>query len=129
MKSRFGAVFLAAAFIIICGQFITTNANLDNSAASIIALNVDATEAPRKLFHTRMSMPATPGPMTLVYPKWIPGEHGPTGPIINLAGLKITAGGKTISWRRDDVDMYAVHLEVPSAGQEISVAFGFILAS
>src|SRR5436190_17610106 len=122
MKSRFGAVFLAAAFIIICGQFITTKANLNNSAASIITLNVDATEAPRKLFHARMTMPALPGPMTLVYPKWIPGEHGPTGPIINLSGLKITTGGKTIIWRRDDVDMYAFHFEVPAAAKEIQVA-------
>src|SRR5438045_9578775 len=72
-----------------------------------ITLSVDATEAPRKLFHARMTMPVSPGPMTLVYPKWVPGEHGPTGPIINLAGLRITGGGKSIQWRRDDVEMYA----------------------
>src|SRR5207253_6136534 len=91
-----------------------------------ITLSVDATEAPRKLFHARMAMAASPGPMTLVYPKWIPGEHGPTGPIVNLAGLKIMAGGKTILWRRDDVDMYAFHFEVPAGSKEIEVSLDFL---
>ncbi len=55
---------------------------------------MDATEAPRKIFHARMTIPAKPGTLTLYYPKWIPGEHGPTGPIQDLAGLKFTANGK-----------------------------------
>src|SRR5205814_3746405 len=91
-----------------------------------ITLSVDATEAPRKLFHARMTMPVSPGPMTLVYPEWIPGEHGPTGPIINLAGLKITGSGKIIPWRRDDVEMYAFHFEVPAGVREIEVALDFL---
>ena len=97
-----------------------------NIASGPITLSVDATEAPRKLFHARMTMPVSPGPMTLVYPKWIPGEHGPTGPIINLAGLRITAGGKTILWRRDDAEMYAFHFEVPAGMREIEVALDFL---
>src|SRR6266545_4704554 len=60
--------------------------------APTITLAVDATEAPRKIFHARMTIPATPGAMKLLYPKWIPGEHGPTGPVVDTAGLKITAG-------------------------------------
>ena len=95
-------------------------------AAGPIMLNVDATEAPRKLFHAHMTIPVNPGPLTLVYPKWIPGEHGPTGPIINLAGLKFTAGGKTIPWRRDDVEMYAFHLEVPAGVKELEALLDFL---
>jgi predicted metalloprotease with PDZ domain len=67
--------------------------------------------------------------LTLVYPQWIPGEHGPTGPIVNLAGLKFTAGGKTIPWRRDEVDMYAFHLEVPTGASQLEVALDFLSPS
>jgi predicted metalloprotease with PDZ domain len=87
---------------------------------------VDATDAARRLFHVQMSMPAKPGAMTLLYPEWIPGEHGPTGPIANLVGLKIQAGGKTVAWKRDSDNMYAFHLEVPPGAATIEVAFDFI---
>ena len=71
-------------------------------------------------------MPAKPGPMTLLYPEWIPGEHGPTGPIANLVGLKIQAGGKTIPWKRDSDNMFAFHLDVPAGATTLDVAFDFI---
>ena len=114
-------LFLLAFAAVVCFQarLVVVRAN---AATGPITLSVDATEAPRKLFHARITMPVVPGPMTLVYPKWIPGEHGPTGPIINLAGVKITAGGKTVPWRRDDVEMYAFHFEVPAGAREIEVA-------
>jgi len=65
--------------------------------------------------------------LTLVYPKWIPGEHAPTGPIDNLAGVVITtAGGERIKWERDKVDMYAVHLTVPANCTELSIALDFL---
>ena len=51
-------------------------------AQTPMRLRVDATDAPRRLFHVQMTMPAKPGPLTLLYPEWIPGEHGPTGPIV-----------------------------------------------
>ena len=97
-----------------------------NVAPGPITLSVDATEAPRKLFHAHMTIPVMPGALTLVYPKWIPGEHGPTGPIINLAGLKFTANGKTIPWRRDDVEMYAFHLDVPAGAKELDASLEFL---
>src|SRR5438477_16470 len=119
-------LFLLAVVTVLLFQSATIKANV---APGPITLSVDATEAPRKIFHARMTMAVSPGPLTLVYPKWIPGEHGPTGPIINLAGLKLTAGGKTIPWRRDDVDMYAFHLEVPAGAREIEVALDFLSPS
>ena len=57
--------------------------------------------------------------MTLYYPKWIPGTHGPSGPIADLAGLKIQAGGKAVAWKRDDIDMYAFHCTVPESAAAI----------
>src|SRR5271166_4291518 len=78
-----------------------------------IRLQVDATDAPQRLLHARMTIPVKAGPVTLLYPKWIPGEHMPTGPITDLVGLKIEGGGQTIPWRRDDVNMFAFHATVP----------------
>ncbi len=95
-------------------------------AAGPIRLEVDASEAPRKLFHARLWIPATPGPLTLLYPKWLPGEHGPTGPIADVAGLRITAGGRAIAWTRDPVEMYAFVCEVPGGASEIEVSLDLL---
>ena len=91
-----------------------------------VKLQVDATDAPRRLFHVQMSMAVKPGPMTLLYPEWIPGEHGPTGPIANFVGLRIQGGGRTIPWKRDDVNMFAFHIDVPAGVANLEVAFDFI---
>ncbi|MCI0638254.1 MAG: hypothetical protein L0Y72_21130 [Gemmataceae bacterium] len=93
---------------------------------SPIILRLDATEAPRRFLRAAMVIPAQPGPLTLYYPKWIPGEHGPTGPITDLAGLKIRAAGKDIPWRRDDEDMYAFHCKVPDGAEAVEVALDFL---
>ena len=100
--------------------------SLSLHAQTPVKLKVDASDAARRLFHVQISMPAKPGPMTLMYPEWIPGEHGPTGPIANLVGLKIEAGGKTVPWRRDSDNMYAFHLQVPAGAATLDVAFDFI---
>jgi predicted metalloprotease with PDZ domain len=93
-----------------------------------ILIDVDATEAPRKILHAKVTIPVSKtGPLTLLYPKWIPGEHGPTGPITDLAGLRFTAGGKQLAWRRDDVEMYAFHLDVPEGAKSIEVTLDFLL--
>jgi predicted metalloprotease with PDZ domain len=78
-----------------------------------IRLAVDARQAPQKILHAHMEIPVQAGPLTLYYPKWIPGEHIPDGPIIQVAGMKFSAGGKAISWRRDLVEMYSIHLDIP----------------
>lgn len=94
-----------------------------------IPIRVDASDAGRRLFHVKMTMTAKTGPMTLLYPEWIPGEHGPTGPILNMVGLVITGGGKTIPWRRDDVNMFAYHVDVPAGVGSLDIAFDFISPS
>jgi predicted metalloprotease with PDZ domain len=84
---------------------------------------VDLTDAPHRMYHTHLTVPAKPGPMTLLYPKWIPGEHGPTGPVIDMVGLKITANGQPVAWKRDSVNMYAYHITVPAGVSSLDVAF------
>ncbi len=91
-----------------------------------ISVFVDATEAPRKIFHARMIIPAKPGTLTLYYPKWIPGEHGPTGPVQDLAGLKFVANGKTLTWRRDLQDGWTFHVDVPAGANSVDASLDFI---
>ena len=91
-----------------------------------ITLSVDLTEAPRRILHATEVMPVAAGPLTLVYPKWIPGEHGPTGPLDNLAGLVMSAGGKRVEWQRDKVDMFAFHLTVPQGVTTLEVKLDFL---
>ena len=94
--------------------------------AAPVVLRLDATEAARKIYHAELTIPANPGPLTLVYPKWIPGEHAPTGPITDLAGLKITAGGKILEWKRDSLEMFAFHILVPTGASSVVVKLDFL---
>jgi predicted metalloprotease with PDZ domain len=91
-----------------------------------IHVTVDVTDAPRKILHAQLSIPVKPGELTLVYPKWIPGEHGPTGPVDNLAGLVIRASGQDLAWKRDDVNMYAFHVIVPAGISSLDVKLDFL---
>ncbi len=91
-----------------------------------IRLRVDASEAPRKIYHAELTIPATPGPMNLFYPKWIPGEHAPTGPITDLVGLKISSRGQTLQWKRDSVEMFAFHITVPAGADSVDVKLDFV---
>lgn len=89
-------------------------------------LFVDASDAGRKIFHARLSLAATPGPMRLAYPKWIPGEHGPTGPIADLVNLRISAAGRALAWRRDPADMYVIVVNVPAGVSRLDLAYDFL---
>jgi predicted metalloprotease with PDZ domain len=100
-------VFIFSAILPVAAQTQT------RTAAPTVTLSIDATDAPRKIFHAHLTIPATPGTLTLYYPKWIPGEHGPTGPIQELAGLRFTGNGQILKWRRDLLDGWTFHVEVP----------------
>jgi predicted metalloprotease with PDZ domain len=99
---------------------------VDQPYPGTIALNVDLSDAPKKVFRVHETIPVTAGPLVLYYPKWIPGEHSPSGPIQNVAGVTITAGGKQIPWRRDLTEMYALHLDVPQGVTQVELAFEFL---
>ena len=96
------------------------------ATAPTVIISVDATHAPRKIFHASLKIPATPGDLTLYYPKWIPGEHAPDGPVIDLAGLKFSAAGKTLKWRRALDDGFTLHVEVPAGVTEIAAELDFL---
>ncbi len=94
--------------------------------APAIRLTVDARQAPLKILHSHMEMPVASGPLTLYYPKWVPGLHEPAGPIANVTGLTFTANGKTIPWRRDLRDVFTFHLDVPQGVTQLEVAFDYL---
>jgi predicted metalloprotease with PDZ domain len=91
-----------------------------------MSLDVDLRESPRRIFHARLRIPARPGPLVLVYPKWIPGEHAPTGPIRDVAGFTVRASGKPLAFRRDDLDMYKVSVEVPAGADAVEVTLDLL---
>ena len=78
-----------------------------------IQIVADLTDAPRKLYHAEVDLPVTAGPLTLTTPRWIPGNHRPTGPVSDITGVVFTIDGKPIEWRRDDVDLYEFHVTIP----------------
>ena len=78
-----------------------------------IQVTADLSDAPRELLHAEINLPVTAGPITLITPKWIPGDHRPTGPVDDIVGVVFTADGQPLAWRRDDVDLYEFHLTIP----------------
>lgn len=78
-----------------------------------IEITADLTDAPRKLYHAEVDLPVTPGALVLTTPRWIPGNHRPTGPASDITGVVFSIDGKPIEWRRDDVDLYQFHLNIP----------------
>ena len=96
------------------------------AGAQSMQLSVDLSDAPRNIYHSRLTIPVKPGSLTLVYPKWIPGNHRPSGPIANVTGIKMEAAGQTLAWQRDPVDLYAFHVDVPAGASELQVSLDTI---
>ena len=94
-----------------------------------IQITVDATQVSRRILHATLVFPVHPGPMTFYYPKWMPADHSPDGPIWNLAGLKFFAEGRDVPWQQDDVDMYAFHVVVPEKVTSIKASLDFLISA
>ncbi|MGB7137506.1 MAG: M61 family peptidase [Acidobacteriaceae bacterium] len=96
--------------------------------AQDISLSVDATQTPQKILHIHEVLPAHPGPMTIYYPKWIPGEHGPDGPVTGLTGLHFSANGQAVPWNRDLLDVYTFHVDVPAGATQLDASYDYLEA-
>src|SRR5512134_410327 len=100
---------------------------LDVAYAGVIALDVDASDVARGIFRVRERVPvAQSGPMTLMYPEWLPGKHAPRGAINLLSGIEMRAGGERLAWRRDPVNVYAFHVDVPTGTRALDLTFQFV---
>ncbi|HVJ02463.1 MAG TPA: peptidase M61 [Sphingomonas sp.] len=95
-----------------------------------LELDIDATDTQRGIFRVKQTIPvAQSGHMVLLYPKWLPGKHGPRGEIEKLAGLQIRANGKRVEWKRDPIDVFAFHVEVPRGAKQLDLEFQFVSAT
>jgi predicted metalloprotease with PDZ domain len=101
----------------------------DRPYPGVIRLAVDASDVTRHIFRVRETIPVESGALTLLYPKWGPGSHGPIGRIDSLAGLIIRADGQRVEWTRDTVDVYAFHVTVPAGAHSLDVEFQFLSAT
>ncbi len=91
-----------------------------------IEIQIDAREAPLKVIHTKMILPVTPGPVTLYYPKWVHGMHEPSGPVSSVTGLHMKANAHEVPWRRDLLDVFTFHVDVPAGATQLEVTFDFL---
>ena len=115
------ALLLGAAFSAHAGQTIPAPA--DQPYPGTIVMKVDASNTAQNFYRIQQTIPAKPGKMTLLFPQWVTAQHGPTGALNQFAGFKVSANGKTLSWRRDNVNVYAFHIEVPSGAKTIEVEY------
>ena len=98
----------------------------DTPYAGTVTLHVDANDTAQGIFRVHETIPVKAGPLTLLYPEWIPGDHSPTGPIAMLAGLKLSANGKPLMWKRDKYNVYAFHLDVPADASTVDATFQYM---
>ena len=137
-QQRFATTLLA--LLVLCSEVFAQNppapqpvplppatpTPVDKPYPGTIVLQVDLTDTTRAIMAVHETIPVTPGPLTLLYPQWIPGDHSPTGPLSKLGGLTVTAAGQRIDWVRDRVDVFAFHVTVPRGVKSLSVDFQFL---
>jgi predicted metalloprotease with PDZ domain len=111
----------AVPILLLCSLLLVSNL-----AAQQIRLHVDLTDAPRNIYHAHLQIPAHPGEMSLVFPKWIPGNHRPSGPIAALTGIQMEAAGQLLAWQRDSVEPYEFHVNIPAGVTGIDVSLDAI---
>jgi len=120
-----GRLFASVALSALALSFPTAPRAAEQSTAPI-EVEVDMSRATQRIMHARLVLPVEAGPLTLLYPKYMPGEHGPTGPIAELVGLVIKGNGREIAWRRDSRDLFTFHLEVPADVNELEIELGYL---
>src|SRR3982750_4210486 len=111
---------LISSFAILCTALIA------GYAQASLTVNADASEVFRNIIRVHETVDARPGDFQLFYPKWIPGEHSPTGTLNDIVNLYFTANGRPLKWRRDNVEMFAFHVDVPSGVRQIEVRFDYV---
>ena len=118
--------FLFLGIAILLAGLASPPAHAQKKPIEIVA---DLTDAPRKVYHAEVNLPVTAGPLTLTTPRWIPGNHRPTGPVSDITGVVFTIDGKPIDWRRDDVDLFEFHLNIPAGVSTLHAHLDCIVTS
>ena len=120
---------LASALLVALVGLGATASHADVAPPQDVAFNgtikvvVDATDLDRRIFRVKETIPAQPGPMTVLFPQWLPGHHSPSGPIDQFAGLVVKANGQKVEWTRDVYNVYAFHFDVPAGASSVDLEF------
>ena len=90
-----------------------------------MTLAIDASDVQRGAYRVIQTIPLAPGTrrVTLLYPQWLPGKHGPRGPIAELVDLRLSADGRPVSWRRDLQEVHAFHVDIPGGARSLVARF------
>ena len=141
MKTRLMPALLVAAAVLCCTASIASAGTkplygappalvplpVDRPFDGVMELHIDATDVARRIFNVRQRIPvAGPGTTTLLYPRWEAASHGPSLTVTDLAGLRVSAAGQRIAWRRDGYEPHAFHVDVPAGTQAIEVNFQMV---
>ncbi|HEY3951485.1 peptidase M61 [Phenylobacterium sp.] len=106
-----------------------TEAPQDTPYPGTLKVAVDATDLDRHIYRVHETIPVSKaGPMTLLYPQWLPGNHAPNGPLKTADGFSFKANGQTLRWMRDPVDVFAFHIDVPPGATSIDIDFDLLTA-
>ncbi|RUL75425.1 M61 family peptidase [Dyella choica] len=132
-QRRLSRLALAVAMVLAAGVAGAQQAHTDSVPPpqdtpypGTVSLHVDANDTAQGIFRVSETIPVKAGALTLLYPQWIPGDHSPTGPINMLAGLKLSANGKPLQWKRDEYNVYAFHVDVPADVSAIDMSFQYL---
>jgi predicted metalloprotease with PDZ domain len=90
-----------------------------------IALDIDATDITRGAYRVTETIPVAPGTtkLTLLFPEWLPGNHGPRGPLAELVDVRFYSGEQLLTWERDPVEVNAFHVTLPAGAKNVVAKF------
>jgi predicted metalloprotease with PDZ domain len=124
VRARAFAAFLALVFL---SPLFAPAARAQDGSAPLMTLVVDESQAARRIAFAHEEIRVHPGTLELAYPKWIPGEHGPTGPIEQMAALQIHGDGTLLAWKRNPENIFEFRVEIPAGVDHIKVDFDTLL--
>lgn len=122
---RSARVLRAAWFLAGCIPLLGTPP--PSSSASPHRIEVDARHAPQRIVRVRQTCPAQPGPLDLLYPQWIPGEHAPNGPAADLVSFRPSSRSQLLDWKRDPLDPFRIRILVPPGAESVDLDFEVVL--
>ena len=125
--------FAAARFSLLLGMLflLPLKAMAETPLTGPIQISIDARSLDRHLVEAELRLPLQPAAegrqIALWYPKWVPGSHGPGGPVANIAGLQFhDAAGQRLNWKRTGGEVYRLTVDVPAGCTEIRVDLRYV---
>ncbi|MFY7836566.1 MAG: M61 family metallopeptidase [Novosphingobium sp.] len=90
-----------------------------------MTLDIDASDTMRRAYRVTQVIPVASGAkeLILLFPQWLPGNHGPRGPLAELVGVQFFVDGKPVEWKRDRVEVYAFHVMLPAGAKAVTAKF------